>query len=345
MHVTPPSTAPSPLPLMELATSFWAFKTLAAAYELDLFTRLARTDGTSVEELAQELQVAERPAEMLLIGCTSLGLLDKHAGRYANSAMSEEYLVRGKPQHFGGLITMFDRRLYAGWDKLTQAILTNRPTTWDPDRERSLFESADPEMLETFWEAMHAMSGFTARAMGDALDLSEFSSLLDIGSGSAAFDIELCGLYPGLRATAYDLAFVNEIASRNVGAADLAERIDTRDGDFFAEPMPPGHDLHLFSMVMHDWDEARDRELLRRSHAALADGGMVVICELLIDDDKTGPPSAALMSLNKLIETEGRNYTSAEYCEWLSDEGFVEPQVIRFEAPGANGVVTARKAR
>jgi hypothetical protein len=345
MSATTSRTTPSPLPLMELATSFWAFKTLASAYELDLFTRLARTAGTTAPELASELNIAERPAEMLLTGCASLGLLDKASDRYVNSALSEAYLVHGNPHHFGGLITMFDRRLYAGWDQLTQAIRTNRPTTWDPDKERSLFESADPAMLETFWDAMHAMSSFTARALGEALDLSGFRSLLDVGSGSAAFDIELCRLYPQLQATAYDFGFVNEIAARHIRAARLTDRIVTQDGDFFAQAMPEGHDLHVFSMVMQSCDEVRDRELLRKSYAALADGGAVIICELLVDDDKTGPRSAALMSLNMLIETEGRNYTSAEYHDWLLDAGFVEPQVVRFEAPGANGAVTARKPR
>jgi hypothetical protein len=32
-----PPHAVSPLPLMELATGFWSFKTLASAYELGLF--------------------------------------------------------------------------------------------------------------------------------------------------------------------------------------------------------------------------------------------------------------------------------------------------------------------
>jgi hypothetical protein len=69
----------------------------------------------------------------------------------------------------------------------------------------------------------------------------------------------------------------------------------------------------------------------------------VLICELLVDDDKTGPPPAALMSLNMLIETTGRNYTAAEYSNWLTDVGFIDPHVIPFHAPGANGIVTARK--
>jgi hypothetical protein len=49
---------------------------------------------------------------------------------------------------------MFDRRLYPGWAKLTEAIRTNRPTTWNPERERSMFEHEDPAVLETFWEAI-----------------------------------------------------------------------------------------------------------------------------------------------------------------------------------------------
>jgi beta-lactam-binding protein with PASTA domain len=49
------------------------------------------------------------------------------------------------------------------------------------------------------------------------------------------------------------------------------------------------------------------------------------------------------MSLNMLIETEGRNYTAAEYTAWLKDAGFVEPRTVRFDAPGANGAVIARK--
>lgn len=334
----------SPLPLMELATGFWSFKTLASAYELGLFEELSGTSGTTAGELADRLGIAARPAEMLLTGCAALGLLQKQDGRYLNSPLSDEYLVPNKPNHFGGLVTMFDRRLYAGWAKLTQAIQTDRPTTWDPDRERSMFESADPEVLATFWEAMHAMSTLTGRALGAAFDLGGYHRLLDVGGGSAAFDIVLCQRYPELHTTVYDLQLVADIAERNVKDAGLGDRITVTPGDFFTDAsFPLGHDLHLFSMIMHDWNDERDQLLLRKSFEALEPGGAVVICELLVDDDKTGPVPAALMSLNMLIECEGRNYTAAEYTNWLTEIGFIEPHVTPLDAPGANGIVTAHK--
>ena len=51
------TTAPSPVPLMQLSNGFWSFKTLAAAHELDLFTRLSGSLGMTSEELAQYLDV------------------------------------------------------------------------------------------------------------------------------------------------------------------------------------------------------------------------------------------------------------------------------------------------
>lgn len=344
-YVTQPGSAPelpSATPLMALATGFWAFKTLAAAHDLDLFSRLAGGASTTVAELVEALGLHPRPAEMLLTGCASLGLLDKVDERYRNSALSEAYLVRGNPYYFGGWVEMADKRLYAGWGKLTEALLTNRPTTWDPDTQSSLFEGADPKMLAYFWEAMHSLSTMSARKLGEAVDFSRFRRLLDIGGGSAAYDIELCRQYDELRASVLDLPYVAEIAAGKIAEAGLTERVNTVGGSFFEE-LPKDHDVHLFSMILHDWDEEKNRALLGRSFAALPRGGTVIITELLVNDDKTGPAPAALMSLNMLIETEGRNYTPAEYSTWLEDAGFRQIETIWFDAPAVNGAVIARK--
>lgn len=87
--------------------------------------------------------------------------------------------------------------------------------------------------------------------------------------------------------------------------------VDTTSGDFFCDPkFPADHDVILLSMIMHDWSEAENRAILTKCFAALPAGGAVVISELLVNDEKTGPASAALMNLSMLIETVGeRNYT------------------------------------
>jgi ubiquinone/menaquinone biosynthesis C-methylase UbiE len=334
----------TPIPLMQLATGFWASKTLAVAHELDVFTRLSGGAGITATELAQVLRIEERPADMLLTGCASLGLLETRNERYFNTPLAEEFLVRGKPYYFGGFVQMLDKRLYAGWGKLLEAVHTNRPTTWDPNMQASLFEGEDPAMLSLFWEAMHSISMFTARALGEAIDFSGYKRLLDVGGGSGAFDIELCRRYPALRATVFDLPEIVEIAAEKARQTEVGDRIETVAGDFFAQgALPVGHDAILLSMILHDWSETKGRELLRHCYDILPSGGAMMICELLVNDEKTGPAPAALMSLNMLIETEGRNYTPAEYRAWLAETGFRDIQTVWFEAAGANGVVVGRK--
>src|SRR4029079_13830386 len=157
------------------------------------------------------------------------------------------------------------------------------------------------------------------------------------------FAIELCRRHPALCATVFDLPHVIDIAADKIADAALRDRIAVDGRVFFADALPPGHDVHVYSMIMHDWNQEHDRLLLRKSLDALPKSGMIIIAELLVDDDKTGPPAAALMSLNMLIETEGRNYAASEYTAWLKDAGFTEPRAVRFDAPGATGAVIARK--
>ncbi len=45
-----------------------------------------------------------------------------------------------------------------------------------------MFTTADPQLLATFWEAMHSTSIFTARALAGAVDLSGRRRLLDVGA-------------------------------------------------------------------------------------------------------------------------------------------------------------------
>ena len=143
------------IPLMQLMTGFWASKTLAAAVELDLFTTLADRPA-DIDQLGQALGLQPRPTEMLLSACAALGLLESRDARYSNSRLAEEFLVRGRPSYFGGVVTMLDKRLYLPWNRLAEALRTNRAQTWG-DRP-GLFEaiSANPAEQRIFTEAMHS---------------------------------------------------------------------------------------------------------------------------------------------------------------------------------------------
>lgn len=336
------SSSLTAIPSMQITSGFWASKTLAAAVDLDLFTKLSGR-GTDIQELTQLLGLYPRMAEMLLSGCAALGLLEKREGRYYNSPLSEEFLVRGKPYYFGGVVNMLDRRLYLPWNQLTEALKTNRAQTWKD--HPGLFEaiSANPEEQRIFTEAMYSFSVQSGKAVAAAFDLSAYTQLLDVGGASGAYCIEAARRYPHLRAVVFDIPPALEIAQEKIAEAGFADRIKTYPGDFFKEELPKGSDVVLLSMILHDWAPEKNRVIVRKCFDALSSGGTLIVSELMMNDDKTGPVPAALMSLNMLIETEGRNYTWGEYTEWLAEVGFIGIQRVSMESPGANGLLIGHK--
>ncbi|MEV7104154.1 methyltransferase [Streptomyces atroolivaceus] len=175
------------------------------------------------------------------------------------------------------------------------------------------------------------------------LDFSKIGRLLDVGGGGAAFDIELCRRWPHLQATVFDLPFVCDLTRPRVAQATLSDRIAFAVGDFFTDRLPTGHDAVLLSNILHDWGEDDVQKIIAICADALPTGGQLLICESFVADGKQGPPLAALMSLNMLVETWGKNYTAAEYSGWLRAAGLEPEGVTPLGGLGANGVLVARK--
>ncbi|GJL59944.1 MAG: O-methyltransferase [Nitrospirales bacterium] len=330
------------IPLLQILSGIYASKTLAAAVEFDLFTKIAETGGT-FEEVAAILELELRPVEMLMSGCAALGLLERREGRFYNSALSDTYLIAGKPDYFGPMILMADRRVYEPWLHLTEALKTNRALTWGS--QPGLFEalSSNPDEQRMFTRAMHAVSLRSGTSMAKALDLSNYRCLMDVGGGSGAYCIEAVRHCPTLRAVVFDLSSALEVARQNIKEAGFSDRIETIPGDFFLEALPKGSDLILLSMILHDWSPGKNLTILRKCMDALEPSGSIIISELMMDDDKTGPLPAAMMSLCMLIDTEGRNYTWSEYTAWLEEVGFTDVRRIPIHSPGANGLLVGRK--
>ena len=330
------------VPILQILSGIYASKTLGSAVELELFTKLADS-GATFEEVARMLDLELRPAEMLVSGCAALGLLEQRDGRFYNSALSKKYLISGNPESFGPIILMANQRVYEPWLRLTEALRTNHALTWD--NGAGLFQTlaSDSDQQRLFIQGMHAISLQSGIAMAQAIDLSHYRLLLDVGGGSGAYCIEAARHCPTLRSILFDLPSALEVARQKIADAGLTDRIETIAGDFFQEELPKGSDLILLSMILHDWPPEKNRMILRKCFHALEPGGTVIIAELMMDDDKSGPLSAAMMSLCMLIDTEGRNYTWNEYTAWLEEVGFTGIQRLQIHSPGANGLLVGSK--
>ncbi|HUQ55220.1 methyltransferase [Lentzea sp.] len=337
----------TPMPLMRIASGFGMTKALAAAVDLGLFNYLSKVVTATKAQICRDLGLADRPAGMLLTVCIAMELLESDGEWVRNSAMTEEFLVIGKQHYFGDYVKLKDVRAYHSWNRLTDALRTNAPVGWDPTTQATPFEGISPEEAELFYSAMRSLSAHTAATLARAVDLSGARRLLDVGGGSGIYCIELCKVNEQLHTSVYDLPSVCPMIEQAAREAGMADRISAAPGNFLTdEQLPGGHDVALLSTVLHDWDPKFNVVLLRKVYDAIEPGGMVVICEQFISDDRDGPLEGALLSLNMLVETTGgANYTRNEYKSWLTEVGFTDIEHVGFEAAGANGAMLARKPR
>jgi acetylserotonin N-methyltransferase len=179
-----------------------------------------------------------------------------------------------------------------------------------------------PDFAAQFTAAMDCRGILLGPALAKALDLSQHTALIDIAGGSGIYACALAAKNPHLRTTVLERPPVDRIAAECIAKQGCTDRVSVHAGDIFADPLPTGFDVHLWSNVLHDWDEADVRRLLAKSDAALPRGGLIVIHDAFINAEKTGPLHIAEYSALLMNITEGKCYSIGEYRTYLSELGF-----------------------
>ncbi|MDT0452445.1 methyltransferase [Streptomyces hesseae] len=334
--------ATSPDGLLRIASGFMASKVLLTATTLGLFTELADRPLTA-DELRARLALHPRSAHDFLDTLVALGLLERADGTYANTPATARYLVRGEPTYLGGLLEMSDARMYGIWGRLETALRTGEPQNEIKSGGEDIYATLydDPERLAAFQQAMTGLSMGSVLALVDAIDWSSHRTVADIGCAEGFLLTRLLRRHPHLHGTGFDLAAVAPGFQRRLADSGLADRLAFHAGDFFTDPLPQA-DVLIFGHVLSNWDLPTSRTLLRKAHEALPEGGIVVIYETLLDDDRRENIDGLLMSLTMLLETPGGfEYTGADCRGWLAEAGFRDSRVQRLAGP--ESMVIGRK--
>jgi predicted O-methyltransferase YrrM len=223
------------------------------------------------------------------------------------------------------------------WDRLTEVVRSGDSA---PAREHAPWS---PTEQEAFIEAMHTIGRGMAGGLVAQLDAGRFRRALDVGGGSGTYTLALLAAAPGLRVTLFDLPPVIEMARRRVAAAGVADRVDLVAGDFYADPLPAGHDLVLLSAIIHQNGPDENRALYRKCREALEPGGTLVIRDILMDNAHVEPAGGALFAVNMLVSTEhGGTYSLGEIRADLEAAGFTDVRLLR-QGGWMDSLVTARR--
>lgn len=226
--------------------------------------------------------------------------------------------------------------------ELLEVLRSDRPAPWGSAAGGPAWTDGlgDEAFAERITAAMDARGASLAPAMAAMIADLPAGSVLDVAGGSGIYACAILDRHPEARATVFERPPVDGVTRALLRARGYDGRVSVVAGDMFAG-LPEGHDLHLLSHTLHDWDEEAVRLIVRGSFAALAPGGWLVDHDTHLNRDKTGPLAVARYSVLLMHTTSGRCWSVAELEALLADVGFVEVQ--ERPAGGDRSIVLARK--
>ena len=320
------SPTTDPLSIYRYRDGLYAADLLGAALVwLDLFTWLD-ANPSDLSALCQHFQIQPRPTDVMVTLFKAMELLEEQAGEIRLTAAAREHLVKTSPWFIGPYYaSMKDRPVTK--DYLT-VLRTGKPANWSSLHDQKAWAQAMEEeaFAGQFTAAMDCRGVYLGPALARAVSLVGCRQLLDIAGGSGIYACSLVAANPGLSGVVLEKPPVDRIARQGIERRGFAGRISVTAGDMVQEAWPLGADVHLLSNVLHDWDVPKVRELLKRSADALCSRGVLLIHDVHLNAEKTGPLAAAAYSALLMNITEGKCYSVREMEELLREAGFEQPE-------------------
>jgi SAM-dependent methyltransferase len=317
----------SPQRIDELLWARWKTTALLTAIELGVCTELAK-EPLGLAELSARLGLCADPRAVAdyFDALVAVGLLRREADKYANSAEAAEWLDENKSATYAGDAIL---NLLAAPAVDLAAALRNERQTGVSASAKQFYEAlySTQDGARSVMRVMSMVSAAPAQALADRFPWQRYHSLVDVGCAEGALAAKILQRHPHLRAVGFDLPATARGFEDYVAAAGVSGRARFQAGDFFRDPLPTG-DVMIFGQVLHNWNLEHKRELIRKAHEALPEGGAVVIYETLVDEERSRNVTALFVSMSMNLSVGGGfDFTGAEGRQWLTEAGFTETSV------------------
>jgi len=347
-----PQQGPPPTPenIFNGLNAFQRTAALKTAIELDLFTAIAAeaesggSAGATAAAVARRVGAAERGVRILCDFLMVSGYLTKDGagGAYRLAPDVAAFLDRRSPAYMGGAVEFLaSPHLTGAFEELTAAVRKGGTAQAEGG-------SVAPEnpMWVRFANAMAPLMRFPAGQLADVVDVPADRPVrvLDIAAGHGLFGLAFAQKHSDVRVVAQDWPAVLEVARGNARAAGVADdRYELLPGSAFDVDFGTGYDLVLLTNFLHHFDPPTNEALLRKVHAALADGGRAVTLEFVPDESRTSPPGAVAFGLIMLATTPaGDAYTFGELEGMFARAGFSRSELHALPM-GINQAVVSHK--
>lgn len=314
---------------------------VTAADEMGTFAAISAS-ALSTDDLAAKIGADARALSIHLGLLAALGMVERRDGLWRSTALARTWMHPDGEGYYGPLLHNM-RDANPLHKQMIETLKTGEKgsgrQTFVEEWERGELPVDAAHRIAAF---MHSHSVASSKAVSRLPVMQGIQSLLDVGGGSGIFAIEIARANPKLAATILEIGTMCTAAQVYIDKFAMGGRVSTLAVDMFRQDWPHGHDAHFFSNIFHDWSDKTCRLLATKSFAALPSGGRIMLHEIMMNDDGTGPLIAAAFSMLMLLGTRGRQFSLPELKDFLEGAGFVDVQAER-TGGGYYSLVTAKK--
>lgn len=312
---------PSVRPLVDMVAFTFKLYALVAALKLDVWAHVTAGQRTA-EAVARAAGCDPVGMRRLLDAMCGMGLLDKQDGLYCLTPIAEYYLVAGKPTYRGAALLH-----ELGWDshgQLADAICTGRrplAANWASAEAETTWAQLAAQRMAAPGRGLETLDGLL-----QALEVAPRDGLrvLDVACGRAVYSLAIARKHPGVRLMLQDMSAVVKAAVQTANNLGIGAQVTALPGDLHAADFGREQfDVVIMGSILHFFNPAQVLGLLKRAHAALVPGGMLIVDGLTPDEQRCRREFPLLAGLWLYAACpDGDVYTLSEMTSMLEQARF-----------------------
>lgn len=326
----------APTPLLDTIIALLLARSIMVGVKLGVFEALAAHPATH-EAVATMCATDPAATLKLLSALAGAGYLRAKDGQFALAPVARRWLLKSSAH------SLHDAILFQFVDAEHIAHTEDYVRTGRPLR---IHETMTAEEWALYQRAMRSGANLAAPELVRRIPMPRNArDMLDIGGSHGYYAVALCRRHPGLRATLLDLPEAVANAAPLLANEQMGDRVKHQIGDATTADLGADvYDLILIANLVHHFDDATNRDLVRRAARALRPGGMLVIGEVIRPRAPgAGGQIGALTDLYFAVTSEAGTWSFAEMAAWQRAAGLLPRRPIRLLLSPGGGLQAARK--
>lgn len=325
-----------PIPIGHTSLSYILARAVIEAHQINVFEQIGH-QSLSLAEIAVATNTNERALRSLLNVLISADYLHYKDGKYRLTKMAKKWCLKESKD------SVHDEQVF---NKLCWDWMGHMGEYLKTGKGIQYHDSLNEEEWQIYQKAMENIAANSARSGAKMLPkLNSNAKVLDIGGSHGLYCVELCKIYPDLKATIFDLPSAVDKAEPILRTHYNGSNINYQKGDALKEAFGEGeYDLILVSSLMHHFTPEQNIELSQKISKALKPGGYFVIQEFIrAETANKMEMTGVLGDLFFNVSSTSGNWSAKELIGFQESARLIHKGIKKFLTPPSFVQVVAQK--